>query len=356
MDNKAPPLPASTATLFDRLGGTEAVRAAVDGLYRRLLADPYVSEFFQDIWLPRLKLHQIRFMKVAFTVVPADFNVPDHIYRVHERLIRDRGVNETHFDRVAAHFVAALQELNVPPLLIDEAVAVIAPLRTVFSLAASAPPLAVEGAEEATTTTKKREKKHEVAAVVGTAASLVYPQKQADVADEVGKLIPPAENAIDSNTKVLKNDALKNNAGGGGCGGSSEASTRDTLFSRLGGFPAVKAVVEELYNRLLADDLTRKFFESVSITHLKQHQVKFLKIALSQIPDDLDVPKLLTERHMRLFLTKGLNETHFDRVAEHFVGACKHLGVHPDLIDEAVGVIGPLRPVFEEGAKLYGKR
>lgn len=123
-----------------------------------------------------------------------------------------------------------------------------------------------------------------------------------------------------------------------------------TLYDKLGGEGAVNAAVEEMYRRLLADEATANFFENTDLAHLKKHQVQFMKVAFTKIPDDLDVPSLLREKHMRLFKRKGLNETHFDKVAEHFVGACQSLGVDQEVIDEAVGAIGPLRSVFEQGA------
>lgn len=80
-----------------------------------------------------------------------------------------------------------------------------------------------------------------------------------------------------------------------------------------------------------------------------------MKIAFSQIPEDFDVREFLLQKHSRLFNNMGLNETHFDRVAVHFVAALKHLNVDQNLIDEAVAIIGPLRSVFEEGAKEASK-
>jgi hypothetical protein len=76
-----------------------------------------------------------------------------------------------------------------------------------------------------------------------------------------------------------------------------------------------------------------------------------MKLAFSQIPKDLDVPAYVAKAHSRLFATMGLNETHFDRVAVHFVESLKYLNVDQSLIDEAVAIIGPLRSVFEDGAR-----
>lgn len=84
------------------------------------------------------------------------------------------------------------------------------------------------------------------------------------------------------------------------------------------------------------------------------HQLKFFKIALTDIPKDLDVPALIMEKHLRLFKEKGLNETHFDIVATHLVETLQSLGVAQGLIDEVVTVVGPLRGVFEVGALKYG--
>jgi truncated hemoglobin YjbI len=45
--------------------------------------------------------------------------------------------------------------------------------------------------------------------------------------------------------------------------------SNSTLFDRLGSVDAVKAAVEELYQRLLADEQTAPFFESVPMARLK---------------------------------------------------------------------------------------
>ena len=58
---------------------------------------------------------------------------------------------------------------------------------------------------------------------------------------------------------------------------------------------------------------------------------------------------LIREKHAKLF-DQGLNERHFDKVAAHFVATLKYLGNQEDLINEAAGVILPLRPVFHQGA------
>jgi hemoglobin len=129
-----------------------------------------------------------------------------------------------------------------------------------------------------------------------------------------------------------------------------------TLFDKLGGISAVTAAVEEMYTLLLADESTAPFFENVRMSHLKHHQVHFMKIAFTRIPDDLDVAAFLRDKHLKLFAEQGLNATHFDKVVEYFVAACNHRGVAKNVIDEAVGVLGPLRCVFEQGAIEFGNQ
>jgi hypothetical protein len=90
-------------------------------------------------------------------------------------------------------------------------------------------------------------------------------------------------------------------------------------------------------------------------SNLKRHQVEFLKIAFSHVPDSLDVHNLLLEKHKRLFTSMGLNETHFDIVVNHFFDACCVQDVSQSLIDEAAAIITPLRIVFVTGAELYGQ-
>jgi truncated hemoglobin YjbI len=130
--NPSPAQVTRKPSLMDRLGGNEAVKAAVDGLYKRLLADPALAPFFETVNMARLRQHQIRFMKIAFDQVPEDMDVIAYMARSHAFMIEEKGLNATHFDKVAGHFVDTLKELKVSEDLIDEALGVIGPLRVVF--------------------------------------------------------------------------------------------------------------------------------------------------------------------------------------------------------------------------------
>lgn len=124
------------------------------------------------------------------------------------------------------------------------------------------------------------------------------------------------------------------------------------LLARIGGPAALEATVDIFYEKLVGDETLKVFFEGVDMDLLKLHQRKFLSIALTEIPKDIDVPKMMKEKHQRLF-KMGLNETHFDAVAGHLVDTLKSLQVKDEFIAEIVGVIGPLRPVFINGKKAH---
>lgn len=125
---------------------------------------------------------------------------------------------------------------------------------------------------------------------------------------------------------------------------------QQTILDRLGGVPALRAAVEEFYHRLLADPALAPMFEDVKMPLLRTHQLAFMKTAFTKIPDNFDVSNHILQKHMRLFFDKGLNATHFDMVATHFVQTLQHLGISTELVNEIVGVVGPLRAAFAHGA------
>lgn len=268
------------------------MRACVEEFYQRLLDDPSLSYFFDDISMAKLKQHQLAFFKLAFTKVPDNVDVPALLLAKHKRLFAEKGLNATHFDLVAEHFVATLQHLGVSGELIEEAVGVVVPLRVVFE---------------------------EGALLYGNSSAVVEEAEEKKEADEGDK------------PGVLHKKS-------------------DSLLVKLGGNAALKAAVEEFYKRLLLDQDLAPFFEDINMAKLKMHQIKFMQVAFDQILEDMDVAAIMLEKHASLF-SRGLNETHFDKVAVHFVETLQSLGIEQTLIDKAVAVIGPLRPVFEQGAK-----
>lgn len=99
------------SSLYERLGGADAVNAAVDIFYRKLLADDRVNYFFDSTDMD----NQIAKQKAFLTMV---FGGPNHytgkdMREGHKHLI-DRGLNDDHVDIVIAHLGGTLKELGVP--------------------------------------------------------------------------------------------------------------------------------------------------------------------------------------------------------------------------------------------------
>jgi len=104
-------------TLYERIGGAEAVDAAVDVFYRKVLSDYRIYRFFDDIDMEKQAAKQKAFFTMAFggpnTYTGADLR------KAHARLVK-MGLNNDHFNIVMEHLVATLNELNVQQDLIAE--------------------------------------------------------------------------------------------------------------------------------------------------------------------------------------------------------------------------------------------
>jgi truncated hemoglobin YjbI len=108
--------------LYDRLGGDKAMNAAVDVFQRRILDDPLMAKFFDDVDRVAARLKQKSFLAMAFGG-PYPYSSSD-LRRAHARLV-DLGLTDLHFDRVAAILRATLEELALGPIEVDEVMAVV---------------------------------------------------------------------------------------------------------------------------------------------------------------------------------------------------------------------------------------
>ncbi len=109
-------------TLYDRLGGEPAINLVVERFYVRVLADPLLAPFFQDVEMPRLKRHQFAFLSQVLGG-PQQY-VGASMSKAHSRL----RIANRHFDAVATHLVETLRELGVSEELIGEVAAAVTPL------------------------------------------------------------------------------------------------------------------------------------------------------------------------------------------------------------------------------------
>jgi hemoglobin len=105
-----------TQSLYEQLGGEGAVNAAVDIFYKRVMADAALSPFFAGVDMPKQIKKQKSFLTYAF-------GGPNHysgkgLRNAHRHLVEEKGLNDSHFDKVAGHLQATLTELGVSQPLI----------------------------------------------------------------------------------------------------------------------------------------------------------------------------------------------------------------------------------------------
>lgn len=114
---------AASGSLFEQLGGEDAVAAVVDLFYGKVLADETLAGYFTGIDMDRLKLHQRRFIGQALGATrPYSGRSMRH---AHEHL----GLTNEDFDRVVAHLAASLAEAGVDEATIGTIAGKLAPLR-----------------------------------------------------------------------------------------------------------------------------------------------------------------------------------------------------------------------------------
>lgn len=96
-------------SLFNRLGGQNAVNVAVDIFYRKMLTDDRVSHFFDDVDMEQQILKQKGFLTMVF-------GGPNHYtgksMREGHRHLINRGLNDSHVDIVIEHLGETLRELG----------------------------------------------------------------------------------------------------------------------------------------------------------------------------------------------------------------------------------------------------
>lgn len=99
----------SDSTLFERLGGQDAVNTAVDIFYRKVLLDDRVNYFFDGVDMET----QIQKQKGFLTMV---FGGPNSytgkgMRDGHRHLVK-KGLNDSHVDIIIEHLGSTLKELG----------------------------------------------------------------------------------------------------------------------------------------------------------------------------------------------------------------------------------------------------
>lgn len=118
---KATP-PAEPASIYDAIGGHEAIEIVVEDFYSRVLGDDQLSSFFAGSNMNRLKGKQVEFFAAALGGPEPYTGAP--MKQVHQ----GRGIMMSHFALVAGHLAASLSAAGVPQATIDEIIGAVSPL------------------------------------------------------------------------------------------------------------------------------------------------------------------------------------------------------------------------------------
>jgi hemoglobin len=102
----------ATPSLYDSIGGADALRLAVDRFYTAVLADPQLAPYFEGKDVPSIKRHQVLLLTTILGG-PQPYEGRD-LGEAHAGL----DITGADYDRTVAHLVTVLTDLGVsgPPL------------------------------------------------------------------------------------------------------------------------------------------------------------------------------------------------------------------------------------------------
>ena len=91
-----------TKTLYERLGGEDAIAAVVDEFYDRVMADGQVAGYFDDVDMQKQRAHQAQFIS-SVTGGPVEY-AGGEMKAVHAEM----GITPSDFQAIATHLDDAL--------------------------------------------------------------------------------------------------------------------------------------------------------------------------------------------------------------------------------------------------------
>lgn len=109
-----------------------------------------------------------------------------------------------------------------------------------------------------------------------------------------------------------------------------------SIYEAIGGEPALVAVVDDFYARVLNDPQLASFFAGANMPKLKGRQVEFFAAALGG--PDVYQGASMKDAHTG----RGITRADFDKVAFHLTGALAAAGVPGETIAQIGAAITPL--------------
>jgi hemoglobin len=111
-------------SLYEKLGGADALEEVIAGFYERMLKDPEILPFFRGVQMSRQHSQLVAFLTQALGG-PAIY-VGQDMVTAHKGM----GVREQHFGLLVKHLTDTLHEAGVGRPLIDELLSLLGPLKS----------------------------------------------------------------------------------------------------------------------------------------------------------------------------------------------------------------------------------
>lgn len=110
-------------SLYEHLGGREAITFVVAGLYEHLLTDDLIAPIFAEVDHERLRHHMTTFLSAALG--------SENVYLGRDMAAAHAGlrISDEVYDRTVAHLVTVLRSAQVAPGLVTDVLSTVAPLR-----------------------------------------------------------------------------------------------------------------------------------------------------------------------------------------------------------------------------------
>ena len=110
----------------------------------------------------------------------------------------------------------------------------------------------------------------------------------------------------------------------------------DTLYETIGGRKIINAAVDLFYQKVLADDSVRQFFEGMDMNHLRARQSMFLTMLLGGRIVYTGKDIRAAHAHPR---EMGMGNTHFDTILKHFAASLEEVGVQAGTVQKIMTLL-----------------
>lgn len=108
---------------------------------------------------------------------------------------------------------------------------------------------------------------------------------------------------------------------------------QQTLFERVGGEQTIRELIDEFYDRVVADPELKPFFENTSMDKLRRMQHEFFSAAL-------DGPITYTGRPLsHVHHGKGITKHHFALYVAHLIDTLRDHGINDQDVNDLIGRI-----------------